>query len=105
MCEQDQFEKDRQEFEARGQVTRRQFGVLLGAGVAMMLPRVVDAVTVTESDVNISRRRTAPATPTSCTRPAAPLQACSYGPTSSGGGRRCTRWPNGSPSRATQCWW
>ena len=40
MCDQDQFEKDRQEFEASGSVTRRQFGVLLGAGVAMMLPQV-----------------------------------------------------------------
>jgi carboxymethylenebutenolidase len=54
MCEQDQFEKDRQEYEARGLVTRRQFGMLLGAGVAMMLPRVVNAVTVTESDVNVT---------------------------------------------------
>src|SRR6058998_3261944 len=54
MCDQDQFEKDRQEYEARGLVTRRQFGMLLGAGVAMMLPRVVNAVTVTESDVNVT---------------------------------------------------
>jgi carboxymethylenebutenolidase len=53
MCEQDQFEKDRRDFEARGLVTRRQFGVLLGAGVAMMLPKVVNAVAVTESDVTI----------------------------------------------------
>ena len=54
MCEQDQFEKDRQEFEARGLVTRRQFGVLLGAGVAMMLPRVVNAVAVTDGDVTVT---------------------------------------------------
>jgi carboxymethylenebutenolidase len=54
MCDQDQFEKDRQEFEARGLVTRRQFGVLLGAGVAMMLPRAVNAVAVTEADVNVT---------------------------------------------------
>src|SRR3989442_1941271 len=54
MCEQDQFEKDRQEYEARGWVTRRQFGVLLGAGVAMLLPQVANAVTVTESDVNVT---------------------------------------------------
>src|SRR5712671_5235287 len=54
MCEQDQFEKDRQEFEARGQVTRRQFGVLLGAGVVMMLPRVVNAVAVTDADVTVT---------------------------------------------------
>jgi carboxymethylenebutenolidase len=53
MCDQDDFEKDRQEYEARGLVTRRQFGVLLGAGVAMMLPRVVNAVAVTESEVTI----------------------------------------------------
>src|SRR2546427_2028967 len=54
MCEQDQFEKDRQEYEARGLVTRRQFGVLLGAGMAMMLPRVVNAVSVTEADVTVT---------------------------------------------------
>jgi len=53
MCDQDQFEKDRQEYEARGLVTRRQFGVLLGAGVAMMLPRVVNAVAVTDADVTV----------------------------------------------------
>src|SRR3954453_3865227 len=54
MCEQDQFEKVRQEYKARGLVTRRQFGVLLGAGVAMLLPKVVNAVAVTESDVSIT---------------------------------------------------
>ncbi len=54
MCEQDQFEKDRQEFEARGLVTRRQFGVLLGAGMAMMLPRVVNAVAVTDAEVTVT---------------------------------------------------
>src|SRR2546421_6892922 len=53
MCDQDQFEKDRQEYEARGLVTRRQFGVLLGAGLAMMLPEVANAVAVTESDVSV----------------------------------------------------
>src|SRR6187200_3441248 len=53
MCDQDQFEQDRLEYEARGLVTRRQFGVLLGAGMAMMLPEVVNAVAVTESDVNV----------------------------------------------------
>ena len=54
MCDQDRFEKDRQEYEARGLVTRRQFGVLLGAGVAMLLPQVVGAVAVTESEVNVT---------------------------------------------------
>src|SRR5438132_2110921 len=53
MCEQDQFEKDRQEYEARGLVTRRQFGVLLGAGVAMMLPRVANAVAVADAEVMV----------------------------------------------------
>src|SRR6267142_5409519 len=54
MCDQDQFEKDRQEYEALGLVTRKQFGVMLGAGMAMMLPRVANAVTVTESEVNVA---------------------------------------------------
>src|SRR5881409_702609 len=54
MCDQDHFEKDRQDYEALGLViTRRQFGVLLGAGMAMMLPQVADAVAVTESDVSV----------------------------------------------------
>src|ERR1700732_310226 len=54
MCDQDDFEKDRQEYEARGLLTRRQFGVLLGAGVAMLLPKVANAVAVTESDVSVT---------------------------------------------------
>jgi carboxymethylenebutenolidase len=54
MCDQDQFEKDRQEYEARGLVTRRQFGVLVGAGMAMMLPRVLNAVAVTDADVTVT---------------------------------------------------
>jgi carboxymethylenebutenolidase len=54
MCDQDHFEKDRQEYEARGLVTRKQFGVMLGAGIAMMLPRVANAATVTESDVDVT---------------------------------------------------
>src|ERR1700692_4241773 len=53
MCDQDHFDNDRQEYEARGLVTRRQFGVLLGAGMAMLLPQVANAVAVTESDVNV----------------------------------------------------
>jgi carboxymethylenebutenolidase len=54
MCDQDHFEDDRQEYEARGLVTRRQFGVLLGGGVAMMLPRVANAVAVTDSEVSVT---------------------------------------------------
>ena len=53
MCDQDHFEDDRKEYEARGLVTRKQFGVMLGAGVAMMLPRAANAVTVTEAEVNV----------------------------------------------------
>src|SRR5215475_14496614 len=53
MCDQDHFEEDRQEWEARGMVTRRQFGVLLAAGVAMLLPKVADAVAVAESEVSV----------------------------------------------------
>ena len=52
MCDQDHFDQDGQDFAARGLVTRRQFGVLLGAGMAMLLPKVVNAVAVTESDVS-----------------------------------------------------
>src|SRR3954468_19721831 len=54
MCDQDHFENDRQEYDALGLVTRKQFGMMLGAGVAMMLPRVANAVTVTESEVNVT---------------------------------------------------
>jgi len=53
MCDQDHFDKDRQEYEALGLVTRKQFGKILGAGIAMMLPKVANAVTVAESDVNV----------------------------------------------------
>ena len=53
MCDQDHFDDDLKEFEARGMVTRRQFGVLLGAGIDMMLPQVANAVAVTEMDVTI----------------------------------------------------
>jgi carboxymethylenebutenolidase len=53
MCDQDHFEDDRNEFEARGLVTRRQFGAIVGAGIALALPKVLNAVAVTESDVTI----------------------------------------------------
>src|SRR4051812_38972692 len=53
MCDQDHFEDDLKEFEAGGLVTRRQFGVLLGAGMVMMLPKVANAVSVTESEVTV----------------------------------------------------
>jgi carboxymethylenebutenolidase len=38
MCDQDHLEEDRQRYEALGLVTRKQFGVLLGAGMAMSCP-------------------------------------------------------------------
>src|SRR5256714_2127299 len=53
MCDKDHFAEDAEIYEKRGLVTRRQFGILLGAGVAMMLPAVTNAVGVTESDVTI----------------------------------------------------
>src|SRR6266567_3523773 len=53
MCDQDHFEKDGEQYEALGLVTRKQFGLMLGAGVAMLLPQVANAVAVTESDVSV----------------------------------------------------
>jgi len=53
MCDQDHFDDDRLEYEALGLVTRRQFGVLVAAGVALALPKVINAVAVTEMDVMI----------------------------------------------------
>ena len=54
MCDQDHFEDDRRQYEALGLVTRKQFGIMLGAGMSMMLPRVANAAEVTESDVNVT---------------------------------------------------
>lgn len=54
MCDQDHFEEDREQFEALGLVTRKQFGMMLGAGVAMMLPKVANAAAVTESEVTVT---------------------------------------------------
>ena len=54
MCDQDHFEEDREQYEALGLVTRKQFGVLLGAGLSMMLPQVANAAAVVESDVTVT---------------------------------------------------
>jgi carboxymethylenebutenolidase len=54
MCDQDHFDDDRRDYEARGLVTRRQFGAIVAAGIAMTLPAVANAVAVTESDVAIT---------------------------------------------------
>jgi carboxymethylenebutenolidase len=53
MCDQDHFDKDLEQYESLGLVTRKQFGVMLGAGVAMMLPKVANAAAVTESEVTV----------------------------------------------------
>src|SRR5262252_4682169 len=53
MCDQDHFDKDLEVYERLGLVTRKQFGMMLGAGVAMLLPKVANAATVTESEVSV----------------------------------------------------
>src|SRR5947208_7617014 len=53
MCDQDHSQDDQLKYEALGLVTRKQFGIMLGAGVAMLLPQVANAVTVTESEVTV----------------------------------------------------
>src|SRR5262245_2626938 len=53
MCDQENFEKDRLEYERLGLVTRKQFGLVLGAGMAMALPQLASAVAVTEAEVNV----------------------------------------------------
>src|SRR3984957_1901657 len=54
MCDQDHFEDDRKQYEALGLVTRKQFGMWLGAGMATMLPQVANAAAVTESEVTVT---------------------------------------------------
>lgn len=53
MCDQDHFENDRLEYEKLGKVTRKQFGMMLGAGIAMILPQVANAMEVMESEVSV----------------------------------------------------
>src|SRR5262245_43836099 len=53
MCDQDHFEDDVKEYEARGLVTRREFGIVLGDGMVTFSPQAADAAAVTESDVNV----------------------------------------------------
>ena len=54
MCDQDHFEDDRLEFEEKGLLTRREFGLMVGAGAAMLLPKVPNAKAVVESEVTIT---------------------------------------------------
>ena len=53
MCDKDHFAESVAEYQARGLITRRQFGVLLAAGAAMMLPEVANAQAPSERDVEI----------------------------------------------------
>ena len=53
MCDRDHSSEDQEQYEALGLITRKQFGILLAAGVAMLLPKVANAVTVAESDVTV----------------------------------------------------
>jgi carboxymethylenebutenolidase len=52
MCDRDHSLEDLKEFEAQGLISRKQFGLALGAGLAL-LPKVANAATVKESDVTI----------------------------------------------------
>lgn len=53
MCDKDHFAESVAEFEARGLVTRRQFGVLLAAGAPMVLPELANAQATGEREVEI----------------------------------------------------
>src|SRR5450631_3366046 len=53
MCDRDHAAEDMERLQGLGLITRKQFGVMLAAGVAMLLPKVANAVTVTESDVTV----------------------------------------------------
>jgi len=53
MCDKEYFEKDRLEYEARGLITRRQFGMLVAAGVSLVLPEIANAQQTSEKDVEI----------------------------------------------------
>ncbi len=54
MCDRDHSAEDRERYEALGLITRKQFGIMLAAGAAMLLPKVANAAAVTESDVTVT---------------------------------------------------
>src|SRR5262249_1753305 len=54
MCDQDHFEDDRQDYEALGLLTRRQLGPVVGAASQLVLPRVANAVAVSDAEVTIT---------------------------------------------------
>jgi carboxymethylenebutenolidase len=53
MCDKDHFAESVKEYGERGLITRRQFGVLVAAGVSMMLPEIANAQATGEKDVEI----------------------------------------------------
>ena len=53
MCDTDHFAESVAEYEARGLITRRQFGVLVAAGAPMMLPALANAQATSEREVEI----------------------------------------------------
>jgi carboxymethylenebutenolidase len=53
MCDKDHFAESVAEYEARGLITRRQFGVVVAAGVSMLLPQDASAQQTSERDVEI----------------------------------------------------
>jgi carboxymethylenebutenolidase len=104
MWDQNRFEEDRQEYQALGLVTRKRFGVLLGAGISMMLPQAANAVAVAESDVTVMTPDGAAdyyfVHPASGTAPGVLVW-----PDIFGCDRRSGRWASGSLNRAIQCLW
>ena len=105
MCDQDHFEEDRKEFEALGLVTRKQFGVMLGAGIAMMLPQVANAVDsdrIGREREDAGRHRGLLLRPSGERHGSRRSHVAGHLRAAAGVPRR---WPNGSPNRAIRCWW
>lgn len=53
MCDKDHFAESVAEYESRGLITRRQFGVLVAAGAPMVLPELANAQATSEREVEI----------------------------------------------------
>ena len=104
MCDQ-HFEDDMKKYLDGAALTRRQFGAMsVGVGMAMLLPRAANALTVTESEVNVKT----PDGVADCyfVHPSSGAHAgVVIGRTSSASGLHSGRWANGSPSPATRSWW
>ena len=85
-------------------MTRKQFGVMLGAGTAMLLPQVANAAAVTEMDVSVT---TPDGTadcyfvhPSTGTAPGVLVWPDIFGLRPA-----FRRWASGWRSRAIRCWW